>query len=105
MKNKIYIIKTTFSSIKDANALQDILLEKNLASCVQSSQIKSAYIWENKICKEDEIQLSIKTNKKNVKKIESIIANTHSYEIPQILIQKSKASKSYFKWHKKELKN
>ncbi|RDU58089.1 divalent-cation tolerance protein CutA [Helicobacter sp. MIT 99-5507] len=105
MKNKIYIIKTTFNDIKDVNKLQNILLEKNLASCIQINQIKSAYIWEGKICNEDEIQLSIKTNKKNAKKIESIILDTHPYEIPQILILKSKASKSYLKWHKNELRD
>ena len=65
---KIYIIKTTFDNIKDANKLQSILLDKRLVSCVQLSQIKSAYIWNDKICNEDEIQLSIKTNKKNAKR-------------------------------------
>ena len=102
---KIYIIKTTFDNIKDANKLQSILLDKRLVSCVQLSQIKSAYIWNDKICNEDEIQLSIKTNKKNAKRVESIILDMHPYEIPQILILKSKASKCYLKWHKKELKS
>ena len=105
MKNKIYIIKTTFSNINDANKLQNTLLEQNLASCIQTDKIQSSYIWNNEICKEDEIQLSIKTNKKNAKKIKYIILDMHPYEIPQILILKSKASKSYLKWHNKILKS
>lgn len=101
---KVCIIKTTFNNLDDANRLQDLLLNKNLASCIQISHIKSAYLWEGKICNDDEIQLSIKTSKKNAKQVETIISNMHTYEIPQILILNAKASKSYLKWHKAQIK-
>lgn len=101
---KIYIIKTTFNNLNDAEKLKDYLLNHNLASCIQISNIKSSYLWEEKICSDDEIQLSIKTKKKKVKQIKSIITNTHTYQIPQIIILKAKASKKYLQWHKKQIK-
>ncbi len=101
---KIYIIKTTFNNLKDAEKFKDYLLNHNLASCIQISSIKSSYLWEEKICNDEEIQLSIKTNKNQVKQIESIITNIHPYQIPQILILKAKASKKYLQWHKKQIK-
>lgn len=100
---KIHIIKTTFNNLLEAEKLQNYLINNNLASCIQINHIKSAYLWNGKICNDDEIELNIKTNKKNVKQIKSIILNTHTYEIPQILTLKAKANKSYLKWHKNQI--
>ena len=85
MKNKFCIIKTTFSSKKDAKNLAKLLLEKKLVACAQIEEIESLYFWEGKIADEREFSLSLKTKSSNYSKIEKIILANHSYKIPQII--------------------
>ncbi|TQR32496.1 divalent-cation tolerance protein CutA [Campylobacter sp. MIT 99-7217] len=93
------IIKTTFSSKEEAEKITQILLEKRLVACVQSSKIKSSYLWQNKLCHDKEILLSIKTTKRLCKEVKRLIIKLHSYETPQILTLKpKKANKAYKIW-------
>ena len=63
-----------------------VLVEKNLAACVQLTQgIQSFYRWEGKICEEQEVLLSAKTTASKWLQISSFIRGQHPYEIPEIL--------------------
>jgi len=83
---KIFIILTTFSSKKEAEKIAKILIEENLALCVQtSSKISSFYMWEKKLCCDNEYLLSAKSYAKNKSKLAKRIKELHSYKIPQLL--------------------
>ncbi|MFA7082983.1 MAG: divalent-cation tolerance protein CutA [Arcobacteraceae bacterium] len=96
---KAIIIQTTCASKKEAKYIAKLLIKKRLAACVQLTKIKSFYYWENKVCNEKEILLTVKTKKKNFKKIQRKIKENHSYDLPEILeINISNASKEYLQF-------
>ncbi len=99
------IIQTTCSNKIEAKSIAKNLIENKLAACIQMSEIESFYTWENKICNEKEILLSIKTKKENFKKIKSKIKELHSYDVPEIIsLRIENASKEYKKFIRKTCK-
>ncbi|MCG3656410.1 divalent-cation tolerance protein CutA [Aliarcobacter butzleri] len=98
---KTIIIQTTCSSEEEAQNIAKILMEEKFAACVQLSQIKSFYNWDNQFCSDKETLLNIKTRKKHFKKIKSKIKELHSYDVPEIIqLDISKSSKKYLKFIK-----
>ncbi|MFY9070693.1 divalent-cation tolerance protein CutA [Aliarcobacter butzleri] len=98
---KTIIIQTTCSSKEEAQNIAKILIEEKFAACVQLSQIKSFYNWDNQFCSDKETLLNIKTRKKHFKKIKSKIKELHSYDVPEIIqLDISKSSKKYLKFIK-----
>jgi len=96
---KAIIIQTTCSDKNQAKKLAKVLLEKRLAACLQLSNIESFYKWEGEFCNDNEVLLTIKTKKKNFEKIESIIKELHSYDVPEIIaIDVNNISKDYKKF-------
>jgi len=99
------IIQSTVKRKKDAKKLAKLLIEKKLAACIQVSKIKSFYMWENKLCKDKEKLLSIKTKKEHYKKVEKILKKNHPYETPEIISMGiKKGSKEYFSFIKDNTK-
>jgi len=99
MKNNFIVIKTTYPNLTEAKNLAKILLEKNLAACVQFQEIDSSYIWDEKIKNDKEILLNIKTVNKLYQLIEEIIKNHHPYQVPQIYsIKIEQGFEPYFSW-------
>ncbi|MDH1975958.1 divalent-cation tolerance protein CutA [Aliarcobacter butzleri] len=98
---KTIIIQTTCSSEEEAENIAKILIEEKFAACVQLSQIKSFYNWDNQFCSDKETLLNIKTRKKHFKKIKSKIKELHSYDVLEIIqLDISKSSKKYLKFIK-----
>ena len=83
---KLLVVVTSLPNLEAAKALARILIEKNLAACVQLTEgVQSIYRWENKICEEHEVLLSAKTTESKWLEISSFIQNTHPYDLPEIL--------------------
>ncbi|MCT7634966.1 divalent-cation tolerance protein CutA [Aliarcobacter butzleri] len=98
---KTIVIQTTCCSEEEAENIAKILIEEKFAACVQLSQIKSFYNWDNQFCSDKETLLNIKTRKKHFKKIKSKIKELHSYDVPEIIqLDISKSSKKYLKFIK-----
>ena len=93
------IVQTTCSGKKEAKEIARNLIEKKLVACIQMSEIESFYLWQDKLCEDEEMLLSIKTKKENFKKIKSKIKELHSYDVPEIIsINIDNASKEYKKF-------
>ena len=93
---KARIIQTTCGTEKEAKKIAKILVKNRLAACVQISKVDSVYNWDNKLCVDSERLLFIKTKKENFKKIQRIIKDNHSYDLPEIIeIKITNASKEY----------
>ncbi len=96
---KAIIVQTTCGSKKEAKKIARILVEEKLAACVQLSKINSFYRWENKLCVDKEVLLSIKTKKENFQKIQRKIKENHSYDLPEIIeLEITNASSGYLKF-------
>jgi periplasmic divalent cation tolerance protein len=79
------IVLTTTNSQEEADTIASLLLENRAAACVQFSPISSLYHWEGKIERSDEIRLLIKTTGALYPRVESLIKENHSYQVPQIV--------------------
>lgn len=94
----LIVFTTTLST--DAETLAESLIEARLAACVQIiPKIKSLYIWEGKVQKEEESLLLIKTLPENYDELELFITENHSYEVPEIVsVESSQVSGPYMAW-------
>jgi len=79
------IVLSTAGSQEEADKIAGILLEKRAAACVQITPIVSLYHWKGKIERSGEIRLLIKTTDALYPRVESLIRENHSYEVPQIV--------------------
>ncbi len=81
----LIIVQTTCQSKMQAREIAKVLIEESLAACVHMNKIESFYLWKNSFCNDKEVLLSIKTKKKNFKKVKSKIKELHSYDVPEII--------------------
>ena len=82
----IYIVYSFYKNITQAKKIARKVINNKLAACVNiNNDINSIFIWKNKICDEKEIELSFKTNKKNVKPLIKFLESNHPYECPSII--------------------
>ncbi len=87
---------------REAKRITEKLLKAKLVACVSIIKIKSAYWWKNKITRNDEALMIIKTRKNLVNKTMKAIKRIHSYQIPEIIeIDAGKVNKEYIEWMKK----
>ena len=93
------IITTTTDSKENAEAITQLLLEKKLVACVQSSIIQSTYHWEERIAASEEILLAMKTKRALFEKVQAEIEQLHAYDVPEILmVPLAGANRSYLQW-------
>lgn len=79
------VVLTTVSSEADAEQLATALVKDQLAACVAIAPIRSIYRWQNKLCKDTEWQLAIKTRQDAFTPLAKRIQELHSYELPEII--------------------
>ncbi len=94
------LILTTAPSLKEARAIAKSLVTKRLAACVSVKPgWLSFYRWEGRVQNAKEVLLLIKTTERQFNKIETVIRQNHSYEIPEVIaIPVHKGSKEYLSW-------
>jgi periplasmic divalent cation tolerance protein len=74
---KLYYI--TLNTVEEARQISQILLERQLAVCVNWFPITCAYRWEDKIVEEPEIVLIVKTKAGYRDEIEATVRQRISY--------------------------
>jgi len=85
MSSEYSIIVSTFPSKEIAKKTAKILVERQLAACVQSFPIESVYLWKNEVYDENEIMMLIKSRTKLFEEIATAIRELHPYEVPEII--------------------
>ena len=100
------VVLNTAPNEKEAISLAKKILEAKLAACVQIlPQIKSFYVWENKLQQDAEFLLLIKTLEEKFAELEKFIRANHSYDVPEIVALSAKeVSESYLNWATDTLK-
>ena len=79
------IVITTAADRESAKSLAKLLVEKQLAACVQMFPIESVYLWQGKVCDGNETALLIKSKTTLFSKILAAIKENHAYEVPEII--------------------
>lgn len=96
---KFSIIYITAGNIDEARIIGRKLVEERLAACANIFPITSIFRWNENIDETNEFGIMLKTRSDKVKKIETIVKEIHSYEIPCIVsFNIDEGSAEYLKW-------
>jgi len=93
-------VLTTAGSEEEAGRIGSLLVEQQLAACVQVvGPIVSRYRWQGKVEEEREWQCLAKTTRAAYEDVEAAIREAHSYEEPEIIATPIVAgSAGYLAW-------
>jgi len=98
-ESSIAIVLTTVGADFDAVAIARILVEEQLAACVNVLPVMtSVYQWKGKVEQEREQQLVIKTTPSGVGKLAARLRALHPYDLPEFLVLRASASEAYGRW-------
>ena len=94
------IVFVTTSSNEEANRIAEALVGQRLAACVNIiSAIQSIYRWEDKITRDQESLMIIKTTDECYADLERSVKEMHSYSTPEVVALKlERGSEQYLKW-------
>jgi periplasmic divalent cation tolerance protein len=94
------IVLTTIGSGDGAQRLAQQLVERRLAACVNIvGPIRSVYRWKEKIEREEEYLLLIKTTPQQVVGLQSAFKELHPYELPECVeLSIDGGSEGYLAW-------
>ena len=93
------VVLTTTDSEEHAERIVDAVLEARLAACLQLMPIKSCYVWEGRIARDNEVLMLIKAKSTDYDALAACIRAAHTYEVPEIVrLDIAAGDKSYFDW-------
>jgi periplasmic divalent cation tolerance protein len=100
LNNSVIIVLMTASSSEEADRLADMLVNSNLAACVQIlPPIRSVYRWQGSIERSSEVLLIAKTVTDKFVELEQRVRAVHSYETPEIVaLPVTAISEPYREW-------
>ena len=100
------LISTTTDTKENADTITQLLLEKKLIACLQSTVIQSAYHWQGKIIRSEEILLQMKSKRSLFEKVQRAIEHLHTYDVPEIImVPMAGANLRYLQWLEEETIN
>jgi periplasmic divalent cation tolerance protein len=93
-------VLTTTGSEEEAGRIAALLVERQLAACVQViGPIVSRYRWQGKVEEGREWQCLVKTTRAGCDAVEAAIREVHSYDEPEIIaIPIVAGSAGYLAW-------
>ncbi len=98
--NTFQLVLSTCAGKKQARAIASALVEARLAACVNIiTKAESVYLWEQKVVRDKELLLIIKTRSSQFEQVKQVIEDIHSYELPEIItVPLSAGSAAYLNW-------
>jgi periplasmic divalent cation tolerance protein len=94
------LVMTTTDSAEAAERIAQVLIERELAACVQVlPTMISIYRWQGRSERASETLLLIKSTQSLFPQLAAAIQENHPYETPEIIgIAINTGSESYLKW-------
>ena len=94
------VVFMTAANAEEASRIAEILIQKNLAACVQIlPEMQSVYRWKGEIERQSEILILAKTVQSKFSELETQVRAVHSYETPEIIASPlTDGSKPYLEW-------
>ena len=100
MTDKVVVL-VTCASAAEAKRIALAVVKAKLAACVNiiPGAVVSIYRWRGKIESARERLLLVKTSRKRLAKLQSVVERLHSYEVPEfIALPIAAGSQKYLKW-------
>lgn len=99
--DEILVLVTTGSE-SEATKISRVLVEKELAACVNIIPgVRSIFRWEGKISEEQEFLLLAKTIRQAFDQLVSVVQANHSYSVPEVIaVPIQCGSQEYLTWVK-----
>lgn len=96
----ILIVLCTFPSLDTARQIGTVLVEAQLAACVNLCPgVRSIYRWQGKVETEEEVLAFIKTTRSRYDALEAKLKELHPYEVPEIIaLPAEKVQAEYARW-------
>ncbi|MGB0722013.1 MAG: divalent-cation tolerance protein CutA [Gammaproteobacteria bacterium] len=80
------VVLCTCPTVETARELAAQLVEERLAACVNILPgVESVYSWENRIARDDEVLMLVKTRSDRYPDLERRLHTLHPYELPEII--------------------
>lgn len=79
------MVMTTVTGRDEAERLAEGILRNRLGACVQMADVRSVFLWQGKVQREDEVLLLVKGVGERYEELEDYIRSHHSYDVPEIL--------------------
>lgn len=100
MKRGSCVVLSALKSRSKAETLARALVKEKLAACVSLiGPVTSFYQWEQKLVREKEIILLIKTSSLRFPQLKKWLASHHGYQVPEIIsLPISDGNKLYIDW-------
>lgn len=92
-------IYTICKNKKEAKKLGEKIIRARLAACANVWPIESVYFWGDKLRKDKEVALLLKTTKSKAAAAKKFIEKSHSYTVPFVgIIDLKNANQKYKNW-------
>lgn len=83
----------------EADRIAQALVEEHLAACVSVTPVRSHFIWDGKLSREDEEMLFVKTTSDAAQRARRRILELHSYQLPEIIaLEIADGHEPYLRW-------
>ncbi|MBS1263750.1 MAG: Divalent-cation tolerance protein CutA [Methanonatronarchaeales archaeon] len=82
----------------EADEIARKLVQKRLAACVNTFDVKSVYRWEGEVKEAEEATLLIKTSRARLERVMEEVERLHSYDLPEILVVDLGGDQEYLEW-------
>ena len=98
--NDVLLIFCTFPSAAQARQIGTLLVERQLAACVNLIPgIESIYRWQGKVETGSEVLAIFKTSAAVFPEFEKTLTELHPYEVPEIIaVQPATVAETYTAW-------
>ena len=95
--NGFRIVLVTTSGMEEAERLATLLIGAGLTPCVNIiPSVISIYQWKNKLNRDEEALMVIKTSESSFEQVSELIEKNHSYDVPEIIsVEISQLSPTY----------
>ena len=98
--NDVLLILCTFPSAAQARQIGTLLVERQLAACVNLIPgIESIYRWQGKVETASEVLAIFKTTAAAFPAFEKALTELHPYDVPEIIaVQPAAVAETYTAW-------
>jgi len=106
MNENEFVVVLCTAGLGEAEKMAESLVRERLAACVNTSQVRSCYIWDGRLNWDGEMLLIIKTAAGQVEAIKKRIIELHSYAVPEIIVLPIiDGSPAYLEWVRSSVKS